>query len=127
MNNIKQNISKRIILINEILELNSNAYNILNNSIEPVIAILMELKEDYYIEPDKEYDIFMIILNKINDFIFDASEYLKYYLLNEDKYYHIINNVIYNNTQVILKINTYLDELDNSININNMMSNMNLN
>ncbi len=122
------NIRKRIILINKILELNNYIINNpYDNNIESVIAILMELKEDYYIEPNKEYDVFMIILNKITDIIFDSEEYIKYNLSPEDNYYHIINDIIYKLKHTILIINEYLDEFNNLTEIDNIMSRLNLN
>lgn len=134
MNN---NIRKRIILINEILELNSYIINTpYSNNIDSVVAILMELRENYHIDPHKEYDIFMIILNKITDIIFDSEEYLKYSLLPGDTYYHIINDIIYKLKHTIFIINIYLDELnyvltetDNEAEkeLDNIMSNLDIN
>jgi hypothetical protein len=108
-------IRKRICLINELLEINSYIINnTYSNTIDSVVAILMELKEDYYIAQDKEYDIFMIILNKITDIIFDSEEYIKYSLLPEESIYHIINDIIYKLKNSIFIINVYLDELNHS-------------
>jgi hypothetical protein len=124
------NIRKRIILINDILEINNyminNSYS---NYIDSVIAILLELKEDYAIEPNKEYDVFMIILNKIVDIIFDFEEYMKYSLLQDDSYYHTINDIIYKLRHTILIINVYLDELNNtsSMQLDDIMGNLKLN
>jgi hypothetical protein len=124
------NIRKRIILINEILEINSyiinNSYS---NYIDSVIAILIELKEDYTIESNKEYDVFMIILNKIVDIIFDFEEYMKYSLLLDDSNYHTINDIIYKLRHTILIINVYLDELNNtsSMQLDDIMGNLKLN
>jgi hypothetical protein len=124
-------IRKRICLINKLLEINSYIINnTYSNTIDSVIAILMELKEDYYIEQSKEYDIFMIILNKITDIIFDSEEYLKYSLIPEDANYHIINDIIYKLNQSIFIINVYLDELNHSnnklIDLDDIMTRLNL-
>jgi hypothetical protein len=125
-------IRKRICLINKLLEINSYIINnTYSNTIDSVVAILMELKEDYYIEQNKEYDIFMILLNKITDIIFDSQEYLKYSLLPEDTNYHIINDIVYKLNQSIFIINVYLDELNHSNNeltdLDDIMTRLNLN